>query len=503
MLYEGFHEELAYLVVKEGRCEIKDARHLAGLDVWETEDKIRKELSAKEKDVSVYGIGPAGENSVRYSCIVGDRGHVAAHNGLGAVMGSKKLKAIVAYRGKLNFEIKEPAKLKQTNKELFEFAKGFGTYYKLGTGGGFSTLHDIGCLPVKNFTTNIFPEHEKMNGKYMRDHFKIKSKPCYRCAIAHVKEVTVTEGPYKGFVGEEPEYEQLAAWGPMIGNTDLGATVMLTKEVDRLGMDCNEASWTIGWVMECYEKGVFTKKQLDGIDMSWGNVESVKRFLNKIAKREGFGDFLAEGVKRCSQKIGGEAAEWAIYTQKGCSPRSHDHRGPRWYELFDTCVSNTSTLEATWVGVHPHLVDQKDPTDPYSHEEVATINAKFNGIRQFDDTLGTCRIASPSIKLQLLCVNAVTGWDLTLKDAFTVGRRIVNQLRMFNIRHGLKKELERPSTRYGSVPIDGPAKGKNVSEKWDLMLATYYTGMGWDADTGRPLPDTLKQLGLEELIKDI
>jgi aldehyde:ferredoxin oxidoreductase len=503
IVIRGVSKDLAYLLIKEGKCEVRDARHLAGLDVWEIEDKIREELSAKEKDVSVYGIGPAGEKGVRYSCIVGDRGHVVAHNGLGAVMGSKNLKAIVAYRGKLNFEIKDPERLKKTNTELFEFAKGFGTFYKYGTGGGFSALHDMGCLPVKNYTTNIFPEHKKMNGQYLREHFKIKSKPCYRCAIAHVKEVTVTEGPYKGFVGEEPEYEMLAAWGPLIGNTDLGATVMLSKEVDRLGLDCNESAWTIAWVMECYEKGVFTKDKLDGIDMTWGNVESVKAMLGKISRREGIGDFLADGVKRCSQKIGGEAADWAIYTQKGCSPRNHDHRGPRWYELLDTCVTNTSTIECTWSGVHPQLVDQDDPVDPYSHDEVAKFNARYNGIRQFDDTLGTCRIASSSIKLQLECANAVTGWDLTLDDAFTVGRRIINQLRMFNIRHGLKKEIERPSKRYGSIPIDGPAKGKSITEKWDHILETYYENMGWDAQTGVPLPDTLKQLGLENLIKDL
>jgi len=310
----------------------------------------------------------------------------------------------------------------------------------------------------------------------------------------------VTEGPYKGFVGEEPEYEQLAAWGPQIGNTDLGSVVMLTKEVDRLGMDCNDASWTIGWVMECYEKGVFSKKDLDGLEMGWGNVEAAKAMLKKISKREGIGDLLADGVMRASKKIGGEAAEWAVYTLKGCSPRSHDHRGARWSELFDTCVSNTSTLESTWAGVHPQLVDMPAVKDPFSHEETSTLNAKFNGIRMFDDCLGTCRIAATDPKLLLECLNAVTGWEMTLKDAFTVGRRIVNQLRVFNFRHGMKREDERPSKRYGSIPVDGPAEGKDIMSKWEWMLENYYTQMGWDPKTGKPLPETLKNLGLEELI---
>jgi aldehyde:ferredoxin oxidoreductase len=503
IVLQGKASHLVYLHIKDGKAEIRDAQHLAGKDVWETEDAIRKELGVKEKEVSVFGIGPAGEHKVLYAAIVGDRGHLAAHNGFGAVMGSKNLKAIVVYRGKRNFIVKDPQRLKESNESLFEFAKGFGTFYQWGTGGGFSALYGVGCLPVKNYTTDIYPEHERMNGQYMRTHFEIRPKPCYGCRMAHVKEVTVTEGPYKGFVAEEPEFELLAAFGPQIGNTDLGAVVMLSNEVDRLGLDCNEASWTIGWVMECYEKGVLSKKDLDGLEMNWGNVEAVRKMLNKIARREGIGNLLAQGVMRASQKIGGEAADWAIYTMKGCSPRSHDHRGGRWSELFDTCMTNTSTIESTWAGVHTQMVDLPGVADPFSHEEVSSINARFSGIRIFDDCLGTCRIASPHPKLQLDCLNAVTGWSLTLEDAFTIGRRVINQLRVFNFLHGMRKEDELPSRRYGSIPVDGPAKGKNIMEKWNGMAENYYTLMGWDPNTGKPLPETLKKLGLEELIEDL
>jgi aldehyde:ferredoxin oxidoreductase len=503
VILQGKATNPVYLLFKDGKLEIRDAGHLAGTNMRELEDTLRKELGAKEKEISVYGIGPAGENCVRYSAIMGDRGHAASKNGIGAVMGSKKIKAIVAYKAKRNFEVKNPELLMEKNNASYKKTKEIQPWIERGgTGGGFSALHDGGILPVKNYTTNIYPEHEKMGGNYLRETYEIRSKPCYLCKLAHVKEVTVTEGPYKGFVGEEPEYEQLAAWGPMIGNTDLGAVVMLANEVDLLGLDCNEASWTIAWVMECYEKGVFSKDDLDGLDLKWGNVEAVRAMLNKIAKREGIGDLLAEGVMRASRKIGGEAADWAIYTQKGSSPRSHDHRG-RWVELFDTCMSNTSTIESSWTGVHPHLVDLPTLEDPFSHEEISTMVAKFNGVRQFDDCLGSCRLASPDPKLQLDCLNAVTGWEMTLDDVFTIGRRAINQLRMFNYRHGLKKENERPSKRYGSVPVDGPVKGKNIMEKWDKMLENYYNRMGWDPETGKPLPETLKKLGLEELIKDL
>jgi aldehyde:ferredoxin oxidoreductase len=175
-----------------------------------------------------------------------------------------------------------------------------------------------------------------------------------------------------------------------------------------------------------------------------------------------------------------------VYANKRASPRGHDHRG-RWAELFDTCLSNTGTIETTWGGIHPQLADLPEVTDPFSHEEVSTLNAQFNEIRQFDDCLGTCRIACPNPKLVLECLNAVTGWNWTLDDAFTVGRRVVHLLRVFNIAHGLQAEDERPSKRYGSVPVGGPAREKDITAEWPSMVANYYRRMGWDEENG-PAP---------------
>ena len=501
IIFHGRAPHLVYLLINDGKVEIRDGRHLSGMATHEMEDLLKAELGVNRYGASVFGIGPAGENLVRYACIMGDGGHAAAHNGLGAVMGSKNLKAVVAYKSKPKFSVFDSDLLKLKASELVNKAK-TGSVYKWGTGGKFSEHHEKGTLPVKNYTTNIFPEHEKMNGQYMRTHFKISPRTCYRCPIAHVKEVTVTEGPYSGFVGEEPEYEMLAAWGPQIGNTDLGAVVMLSNEVDNLGMDCNETSWTIGWAMECFEKGVLTTKDTDGLDLTWGNVEAVKTLMNKIARREGYlGNVLAEGVMRASRQIGGEAADWAIYGQKGSTPRGHDHRG-RWQELFDTCVTNTSTLEATLGGMKPIDVDIEKPSDNFSHEQISSFNAKCRGIRLFDDCLGTCRHAAPAPKMVLECFNAITGWNWTINDSFTMGRRIINLLRVFNLSHGMNIKNERPSVRYGSVPVDGPNKGVNIMEKWDWMLQNYYTLMGWDRKTGVPLPETLKSLGLGEYLKE-
>ncbi len=504
LVLRGRSEEWVYLWIHDGRVEIRPAAGLLGLDAWETEDRVRFELGLGERDCSVFSIGPAGENGVRYAAIVGDRGHVASKNGVGAVMGAKRVKAVVAGRGSCEVPVYDPSALRAANLECFEAAKAFGTTWQWGTGGGFSNLARSGALPVKNYTTSVFPEHESMNGQTLRTKYEVRPVPCFRCAISHVKEVTVTEGPYKGFTGEEPEYEQLAAWGPQIGNTDLGATVMLTREVDRLGLDCNEASWAIGWAMECFVKGVFSLSDTEGLDLSWGNVEAVRELLGRIARREGFlGDLLAEGVMRASRKIGGAAADWAIYTMKGFTPRGHDHRGGgRWPELFDTCVSDTGTIQASWSGIHPQFVDLPPLEDVFDHAQVSRVVGDFSGFRTFDDCLGVCRLAAPHPKPLLACFNAVTGWNWTLDDARTAGLRVITALRLFNLRHGHDPENERPSARYGSVPVDGPAQGRNILEKWDEMRADYYRRMGFDPQTGIPTAETLKRLGLEAYAPD-
>ena len=277
---------------------------------------------------------------------------------------------------------------------------------------------------------------------------------------------------------------------------------MLSNEVDRLGLETNEAGWLIGWVIECYENGLLTKEQTDGLEMRWGNAEAARTLLQRVARREGFGDLLAEGVMRASQKIGGDAARRAVYTMKGNSPRGHDHRG-RWTELLDTATSSTGTIESAPV-VFPHEHGLPAQSDPFSAEDVAAVVAKSKGRMVFADCLGVCRFCSRVELAKLVeVVSAATGWDMGFDEAMTVGLRTVNLLRLFNLRHGLAAEVDRPSARYGSVPVDGPAKGQDIGAVWEEMRSKYYSLLGWDTSTGKPLPDTLRRLGLEREASDI
>jgi aldehyde:ferredoxin oxidoreductase len=303
-------------------------------------------------------------------------------------------------------------------------------------------------------------------------------------------------------VGEEPEYEGLAAMGSVIGVTDPGSTVMLANHVDRLGIDINESGYLIGWVMECFQKGILKKEDLDGIEMPWGDPEATLALLKKIAHREGIGDLLAEGVKRAAEKVGGSALDCAVYTQKGASPRGHDHRA-RWAELMDTCMSNTGTVEVGPGIPAPEQIGLESLKNPFDAMEVSTLNAKVNGRRQFEDSLGVCLFCMPDLKAVVDLLNAVTGWDCDIWEAMTIGRRIVNQMRVFAFRHGLRKEMEAPSLRYGSSPVDGPVQGKHIMPFWQDLRSNYYHHMGWDPETGKPLPKTLEDLDLSHIIDDI
>jgi len=492
----GAAEDWTYLYIHDGKAELRDARRLVGKDTRVTETLIKEELGGRERDLSVFCIGPAGENLAKFASVVGDGGHVAAHNGVGAVMGSKKLKAVVAARGTGVIEVKEPERLKALNQKMLAISKAETKEYEQGTSFLFAVHIHHGVIPVRNLTTNEFPDYRKLTGEYYRSHFDLTPHPCWRCPLKHCHEIKVTEGPYAGTVADEPEYESFASWGPLIGQEDPGAAIMLSDTVDRLGLDTNEAGWLMAMVMECYEKGILTDSDTDGLKMTWGNVEAAKAMLHKIAGREGLGDILAEGVMRASQKIGKGASELGVYVKKGQAPRSHDHRA-RWLEILDTATSDCGTIA---VGPQRH----QEPLSPRC--VVETLLKKR--VRTFVDSLVVCMFPSATMlnnrtDYLVEMLNLIKGWHYTENDALTTGLRIDNLLRAFNIRHGLTPDLEAPSSRYGSAQVDGPVKAGSVLQHWDSMLAEYYKGMGWDITTGKPLPETLKSLGLDDVAGDL
>ncbi|MDP2953347.1 MAG: aldehyde ferredoxin oxidoreductase C-terminal domain-containing protein, partial [Chloroflexota bacterium] len=322
----------------------------------------------------------------------------------------------------------------------------------------------------------------------------------WACRNRHCYQVEVTEGPYTGFQGEEAEFEIMAAFGSLIGQTDPGAALMLSNVCDRVGLEGNEAGWLIAWVMECYEKGLITGEQTGGLEMHWGNAEAVKAMLHKVARREGFGDVLAEGVRRACEHLGGEAERCGVYLKRGNTPRTYDPRA-LWHEILDEATSDSGYSESD--NLHQEEFGLEF-TDIFSPQQVPALAAALKGKRAFVDSLVVCFFCTgmfhkPMVKI----LNAVTGWDLSSEDAMRIGLRTHNLMRAFDVRAGITPEAETPSERLLDVVPDGPAKGKTIRPHWNEILDGYYQRMGWDRKTGKPLPQTLRGLGLDSVVPQL
>lgn len=510
IILQGKADRLSYLSVDaKGKAELKDAASLSGKDTWETEESIKADLGFAPGAMSVFSIGPAGEKMVRFAALVGDRGHVAGHNGIGAVMGSKNLKAIAIARGQGRVELYDAAALSAASKEMFETiknSKAWSRSYLFGTLGIMGNLARTGGVPFKNYSTAVLPmtdaQLETFSPEYLRANLKLVQRhPCWGCQMHHCDLIVIPEGPYAGKVGEEPEYEGFSGMGTQVGIYHGPTAAALANEVDRLGLDMNETGWVVGMVMECYEKGLLSRKDTDGIEMTWGNVDAVRAMINKIARREGIGSILAEGGMRAAQRFG--AAEMAIHgNRRGNTPVGLDHRRS-WAMILDACVSNTGTSELHLMP-NAAALGLKELSEPFAHREIALQVAKVKGVTPLVDCLGICRQANRDVpKLWTAMVNASTGWGVTWEEMVQVGLRAVNLLRCFYIRHGYRPDVELPSPRYGSAIPDGPNKGKDFMTVVDEMLDIFYQEIGWDRGTGKPLPATLKKLGMESVIPDI
>jgi aldehyde:ferredoxin oxidoreductase len=505
IVVQGQSPRWVYLYINEDVVELRDASPLVGKDTWETQDVLSAELGLSGHQLSVYGIGPAGENLVRFAMIAGDYGHIASKNGSGAVMGKKKLKAVAIVRGTRALRAADPRGLFQAADDIAHDLRtdpSARSLYEYGTLPGVVNLSKIGVLPIKNYTTNV-PGIDlgAWEAPKLRNGFDHRGHQCNACGMHHCHIQVIPSGPHKGERVDEPEYEGWSGAGWTIGLTDPVAISWLNTRIDRAGVDVNEFGWVTGWLMECVEKGYIAREQL-GFELKWGDAEGAYRVLEMITRRQGLGDLLAEGVKRAAEKLGGPARECAVFTLKGATPRGHDHRG-RWDEMLDTCTASTGTLE-TGNPVHPTEVGQPARINVFDGEAVAKLVGSLLGRRHFEDSLGIC-IFTTRTRLENICraLSAATGWPFTVQDALHVGRRTAAILRAFNLRCGIGPDLEYPSPRYGSTPVDGPARDQAIGKQWERMLEVWYETVGYDRKTGRPRPETLKKLGLDWLVRDL
>jgi aldehyde:ferredoxin oxidoreductase len=506
VFFTGISEKPVYLFINNGKAELRDAAHIWGKDTRQTEEILKSELG---KDAEIACIGPSGENLSLISAIV-NRTRTAARSGLGAVMGSKKLKA-VAVKGNMKVPVADEAKTKELRKKWqaelgghIAWLKPFGTPFlvDIGVQGGDS--------PVKNWAgvgVIDFPDFQPLAKEAVIER-RTKKFGCYMCPIACGGYMKAGTGEYKYEAGSRrPEYETLAMFGTNCLNNNLESIIKVNDICDRWGIDTISAGAAIAMAIECYEKGLITKADTDGVEMTWGNHAAIVAMTEKLAKREGFGDVLADGVKAAAERIGKGADEYAIHVG-GQELPAHD---PKHEFYFATSYRLDPTPGRHFVGSelakdpsHPSgLLPKFDLKSFAGRGEARRIGSNFH---QAVVCTGTCLFvywAFPNTDPIAEFMRAVTGWEITNEELLKTGERISNLRQAFNIREGLNPlEFKVPDRVLGKPPLKaGPLAGVTVDE--DTMIKEYLTAMDWDLKTAKPSKKKLLELGLADVAKEL
>ncbi len=500
VIINGSAEKPVYMWIDDDSVQLEDASGLMGKSPGETEDAIREELG--DYYVRVAAIGIAGEKLSRTACIINDKTRAAGRTGLGAVMGSKKLKAI-AVRGTRDVAIAKTDEFMEYVKEFHERMKGPATqkYRALGTPENVLVHNSLSCMPTRNYRNSRFEGAEKVSGEVLNEKYVAKVIGCSSCAMRCEHEVVVAEGPYKNTM-TRMEYESLWALGPYCGVDRLDAIIKAMDLCNYYGTDSISTGVVVGFAMDCYENGILTQKDMGGIEAKFGNAEAMVQLVEKIGRREGIGEVLADGVKFAAEKIGRGSDKLALHI-KGVEVTGYDLRCLKTAALgfavsFRGADHNRHGAYAFDVkGKVNRLIAEKgrgklvrDMEDLYNLID-SFIVCKFSR--------GTYYKELPDMaKLYAL----VTGYDTSPEDLKKSGERIQNTARLFNIREGLSRKDDNLPYKVMHEPIvdEGPSKGAFVSQaELDLLLDDYYEARGWTKE-GVPTKEKLKELGMEDLM---
>jgi len=509
IIIKGKANKPVYLWIHNGKAELREASHLWGQLARETQETIRKELG--DEKIRIALIGPGGEKLVKFACILNELKHANGRTGLGAVMGAKNLKAI-AVRGNKKMSLYDPERVREIVKRVLEtYKENPGTLGEVGTARGVMPLNADGILPTRNFTSGSFEKAEDICGETMRDTILVGRGTCYACAVRCKREVKVDEPYGVDPVYGGPEYETIAALGSLCGIGDLKALALANQICGAYTIDTISTGTTIAFAMECFEKGIITKKDTGGIELKFGNVEAMLQMVEQIGKREGFGNLLAEGVKIAAEKIGKDAQEFAMHV-KGLPLPLHEPRGKTGvglgYALSPTGADHLEIphdpffeSEAGLKGILPLGI-----IEPLSAYDLSSRKVRmFMYLQQLYNlfnSIGLCIFtANPfgplSINNVVDYTNAVTGWDTSLWELMKVGERHSNMSRIFNLREGFTSKDDCLPDRFFQSLEGGTLKGKKIYfQEFQQAVKTYYQMMGWD-ENGFPLKGKLEELELE------
>jgi aldehyde:ferredoxin oxidoreductase len=504
IIVEGKAKSPVYLWIKDGVAEIKDANHLWGKVTGEAESTIKNELG--DELIRVAQIGPGGERLVRYACVINDLRNAAGRTGMGAVMGSKNLKAI-AVRGHKRLEVKNKEKLREKIREFNEHAyKPVRGYFEYGTGGGImEPFATSGNLPTRNFRDGNFSGAKRLDPSIMKDEIGLKMEACYACSIRCKKVVDIKEPWIVDPIYGGPEYESIAAFGSNCGVDDIKAVCKANEICNQYSLDTISTGVSIGFAMECYEKGILSDKDTDGVKLNFGNAEAMVKMVKKIAIREGLGDILAEGVKSAAEKFGNGADRFAMHVKRQEIPM-HEPRLKQGlgigYTISPTGAEHMANLHDTSIVSERAIETHKaiGILEPLELNDLGEMKIRalvyYSNWRNLYNALLICYflpwdyVDAPEI------LAAVTGWYTSTWELMKVGERIITMARVFNIREGFTKEDDWLPERFFKPHTSG-ALAETFIKPDELKngIATYYKMMGWD-ENGKPTKSKLAELDI-------
>lgn len=494
IIFEGKAPEPVYLWLDEGEVELRPAKRYWGKGTWDTEDGIRKELG--DSGIKVASVGPAGERLVMCAAIISDKHRAAGRTAVGAVMGSKLLKAVAA-RGARKLPVADKAELKKAVeralKKIKEAPLTGESFPKHGTAVLVNIINKHGIYPTRNFQMGVFPAADEASGETIAETILVKSKACWGCPIACGRVTKITQAPWQ-VEGEGPEYEAIWALGAQCGVNGLGAIVKAHNLCDELGMDPISYGNALGCAMELYERGKISKERMGGLELKFGNPQAVVELTWRTAHRVGFGDDIALGAKKLAEKYG--MPELAMHV-KGLELPAYDPRGAQGHGL-GYATSNRGGCHLRAYMIAPEVLGIPERVDRFATEGKARWVKWFQDLYAVVDSAVVCKFLTPFALMpadvaELL--NAVTGWDWTPDDLMQAGERIYNLERLFINREGFGREQDTLPVRLLNEPMpEGPAKGRVV--ELDEMLDEYYKLRGWV--DGKPRAEKLRELGLAE-----
>jgi aldehyde:ferredoxin oxidoreductase len=504
LIIEGKAEEPTYVWIKDGEVKFRSAKKLWGMKTTDTQQIIKNELH--DQNIRVACIGPAGENQIKIASIINEW-RAIGRKGLGAVMGSKNLKAI-AIRGTGEVRVADKDKLKAAKGEMTKAMKESHVLYpafaKMGTPMVVDHTCAIGIFPTKNFTaTGEYNPVDKI-GTEVQMTRNVGSEACYGCPVGCSQLKLAKTGPYAGILTEGPEFETMYAYGGVTGVENIDAIIAADRMADELGFDTLSSGVTIAFAMELFEKGILTKEDTGGLDLNFGNHEAMITVLKLMAYREGIGDLLADGAKAAAEKIGKGADKYAMHV-KGLELPAYDVRGAKAHGLnFATSYTGADHCRG--------YAFQEIFGIPVPHE-VDRFTADGKGkLTKWNQDIRTATTDAPTMCAFLLdmavvgiaaqntasLMEAVTGFTYTPDDILRVGERINNLAHAFNVREGFTRADDTLPERLLTEPLKGGAsKGHFISrDELDQMLDEYYEARGWDVETGAPSREKLEELGL-------